>query len=373
MRTETAALAGKVVAAIESPSTTPTHVAESPRAPKRMIASLVRTPHVLPPNAQVAPPKVEPPAAGDSNSAQSDTDVRVSENEPGSSPIKASPPPSVLPSGPSTATSQADAAAQAPRIAQAAPSKPQLQLAPSADTASFPPDVTPGSVTAVPNMPPLSTKEIALVEQRLKDNLTSEMFNNFELFLYVSKASDGPWSQRMFVFEKEPSGDLALAYNWLVSTGRESDDINPSGQKLPTDTPAGYYELDPHRFYPRYVSSQWGEKMPFAMFFNWQKDGEQTGLAIHSASGDDVGLLGKRASAGCVRLPPEAAKTLFNLIKTKYRGLAPRFAVDHRSGTMSNDGIILHDHDGHVQLADGYKVLVFIEDYGGENVVAAMY
>jgi len=211
------------------------------------------------------------------------------------------------------------------------------------------------------------------VEQRLKDNLTSEMFENFELFLYVSKASTGPWSQKMFVFQKEPGGDLALAYNWPVSTGREKVEFNAAGAKLPSFTPAGYFELDPHRFYPHYVSGQWGEPMPHAMFFNWKKDGEATGLAIHGASGDDVALLGTRASAGCVRLPPEAARTLFRLIKSKYRGLAPQFAVDRRTGTMSSDGIIVHDASGRVQLADGYKVLVFIEDYGGENVVAAMY
>jgi len=40
---------------------------------------------------------------------------------------------------------------------------------------------------------------------------------------------------------------------------------------------------------------------------------------------------------------------------------------------MSNEGILLHDADGRVKLADGYKVLVFIEDFGGENVVAALY
>ena len=44
-----------------------------------------------------------------------------------------------------------------------------------------------------------------------------------------------------------------------------------------------------------------------------------------------------------------------------------------RLGTMSNEGIIVHDADGHVQLAEGYKVLVFIENCGGENVVAALF
>jgi len=118
---------------------------------------------------------------------------------------------------------------------------------------------------------------------------------------------------------------------------------------------------------------QWNEPMPYAMFFNWVKDGNQTGLAIHAASGGDIAMLGNRASAGCVRLPPEAARQLFTLIKTQYRGLAPRFAMDRRTGTMSNEGILLHDPSGKLQLAEGYKVLVFIENYGGENVVAALF
>jgi hypothetical protein len=40
---------------------------------------------------------------------------------------------------------------------------------------------------------------------------------------------------------------------------------------------------------------------------------------------------------------------------------------------MSNDGILWHDRNGNLRLADGYKVLVFIEDFGGENVVAMLY
>ena len=34
---------------------------------------------------------------------------------------------------------------------------------------------------------------------------------------------------------------------------------------------------------------------------------------------------------------------------------------------------MLHDNDGRLELAKGYKVLVFIENYGGENVVAALF
>ncbi len=231
------------------------------------------------------------------------------------------------------------------------------------------------TATVAPSFPsPLPmTKQTALVEERLRSNLTSELYDNFELFLYVSKAPVGPWAQRMYVFRKEAAGNLVPLYAWPVSTGRERDEYNSRGLSLPSYTPSGYYELDPQRFFTHHVSSQWGEPMPFAMFFNWLKNGTRTGVAIHSAVGDEVADLGTRASAGCIRLAPDAARTLFTLIRAQYRGLAPRFAIDRRTGTMSNAGIVLHDATGRPELAEGYRVLVFIENYGGQDIVAAMY
>jgi hypothetical protein len=107
------------------------------------------------------------------------------------------------------------------------------------------------------------------------------------------------------------------------------------------------------------------------MFFNWVHNGSQTGLAIHSATGRYVAQLGRRASAGCIHLSPQAARTLFNLIRSQYQGAMPRFVIDN-DGTMNNDGLVLRDADGRQQFARGYKVLVFIENYGGRNVIAAM-
>jgi lipoprotein-anchoring transpeptidase ErfK/SrfK len=374
--TETRLLGEKLVAAVESPfrPSMPVRVVHLPATVQRVAAHIARhSPLHVAAKAQVTPSLNSAPHADDQG-------LRLSEGDVGSSTGTPHVLPPAQPVAAPTAKQQTTvAAAGAPYSASTPPQQiaradhPQIQLAPQAGMSAPLPDVSEGPDSVVPNLPPPSTEEIAQVEARLKDSLTSEMLNNFELFLYVSKAEKGPVSQRMFVFQKEPTGDLALAYNWPVSTGRERVEYNSAGQKLPSFTPAGYYELDPHRLYKHYTSGQWGEPMPFAMFFNWQKHGEETGLAIHSATGDDVALLGSRASAGCIRLPPEAARTLFGLIKTKYRGLAPRFAIDNRTGTMSNDGIILHDSTGKVQLADGYKVLVFIEDYGGENVVAAMY
>jgi L,D-transpeptidase catalytic domain len=222
----------------------------------------------------------------------------------------------------------------------------------------------------------LSSRQLRLANERtagrrLRDALTGEMLQNFALFLYVSKAAHGPLAQRMYAFE-ETGRNLRLLYDWPVSTGRESVESNPAGRRLPTFTPAGYYQLDPARFFPHHRSVQWGEPMPYAMFFNRIQNGSKTGLAIHAASGNEVARLGARASAGCVRLAPENARRLFELVRTKYEGPVPDFAFDSKTATTANDGTLMRDAHGRLKFGLGYKVLVVIEDQGGENTVAAM-
>jgi hypothetical protein len=229
----------------------------------------------------------------------------------------------------------------------------------------------------IPEPPPLDTpfqSRAQLVAAHLEAGLTPEMMRNFDLFLYVSKADAGPLSQRMYVFEKLRSGDLKLLYDWAASTGREQREVSPRGERTVTTTPAGYYELDPDRMYPRYHSYGWDQDMPDAMFFNWEREGLETGLAIHAATGRDIDRLGERASAGCVHLAPEDAAILFDLIRTRYRGPVPRLAYDPDSQTMSNQGEFMRGRDGKLKLTDGYRVLVRIENYGGGNdTVAALF
>jgi len=208
---------------------------------------------------------------------------------------------------------------------------------------------------------------------RLKASLTPEMLASFDLFLYVSKADRGPLAQRMYVFQKQPGDMLKLRYDWAASTGREKEEVSAAGQPAFTDTPRGYYQLDPARMYWRYHSTAWNQSMPFSMFFNWQRQGLQTGLAIHGATGADIDKLGQRASAGCVHIAPENAELLYHLIQADYQGTVPRPAYDARTATTSTSGDFQHDAKGHLAMARGYKVLIFIEDYGGENVVAALF
>ena len=208
---------------------------------------------------------------------------------------------------------------------------------------------------------------------RLKAGLSPDMLKNFDLFLYVSKAASGPLAQRMYVFKKTQGDTLALAYDWAASTGREKSETNARGRPSFTATPAGYYQLDPNRMYRRYRSYSWDQPMPNAMFFNWERQGLQTGLAIHAASGENIAKLGTRNSAGCIHLSPENAETLQTLIRANYRGQVPRFAYNTATRTMSNKGALMVGRDGGLRMTDGYRVLILIEDYGGKDMVAALF
>jgi hypothetical protein len=254
--------------------------------------------------------------------------------------------------------------------------KPQVPQLPDFRIARDDADKSAKPAFRIPEPPPLTGAPVSdratAVAMRLKTVLTPEMRQNFDLVLYVSKANRGPLAQRMYVLQKQSSGEFRLAYDWAASTGREQDEISPRGKSSFTATPKGYYELDPDRMYRRYHSFSWDQDMPHAMFFNWERQGLETGLAIHSATGDDVARLGSRASAGCVHLAPENAAMLYELIRANYRGAVPRFAYNYDTQTMSNTGDFMHRRDGSLKMADGYRVLVVIEDYGGDNVMAAL-
>lgn len=227
------------------------------------------------------------------------------------------------------------------------------------------------SVTLLPDLTPVPARA-DIVLARLNQRLTAEMLSHFDLFLYVSKADHGPLAQRMYVFQKQPGG-LKLAYEWTASTGREKVEVNARGRRVITATPMGYYQLDAKRMYTQYHSASWNQDMTSVLFFDWERAGSQTGLAIHAAAPKDVAKLGSRASGGCVHLAPDNAAMLYDLIQANYRGPVPRFAYDHESRTASNRGDFLRDRQGGLRMTEGYRVLVVLEDYGGEDAVAALF
>jgi len=224
------------------------------------------------------------------------------------------------------------------------------------------------TITILPDLsPPKVPARTAIVLVRLEDRLTAEMRAHFDLFVYVSKADHGPLAQRMYVFRKQKPEGLKLAYEWSASTGREKVEVNARGRHVITATPMGYYQLDPKRMYPRYHSASWDQDMTSVLFFDWERAGSQTGIAIHAAAPADIAKLGNRASGGCVHLAPDDAATLFELIQASYGGPVPRFAYDSQTQTRSNHGDFMRNRQGDLEMAEGYRVLIMIEDYAGED------
>jgi lipoprotein-anchoring transpeptidase ErfK/SrfK len=212
-----------------------------------------------------------------------------------------------------------------------------------------------------------------LAAQHLRENLSDESYANFRLFIYVDKGQSGLLAQRMYVFDKMDDGGLALLYDWPVSTGRNRTEPDATGRLQSTNTPTGFFELDPKRMFEDHVSSQWDEAMPYAMFFDWKPKGQLTGLAIHGTADENLAELGTAASAGCIRLSIANAQILFDLVQAQFRSPAPKLAyLDGEDGT-SGEGLLLHDREGNLKIADGYSVLVFIDDFGGTDKVATLF
>ncbi|PTW63467.1 L,D-transpeptidase-like protein [Breoghania corrubedonensis] len=83
-------------------------------------------------------------------------------------------------------------------------------------------------------------------------------------------------------------------YSWKVSTARR-------GYRTPTGT------FRPTRMYERYYSKKYHHSpMPWSVFF-------YHGFAIHGTNA--IGHLGRPASHGCIRLHPDNARKLFDLVK----------------------------------------------------------
>ena len=119
----------------------------------------------------------------------------------------------------------------------------------------------------------------------------------------ASNSGRSPASANIVVSIDKTSQTMAVAvdgaqrYVWPVSTGRPG-----------YDTPNGSFK--PNRMDADHLSQEWDNApMPHAIFF------DMNGHAIHGFF--DVKHLGLAVSHGCVRLSPNNAKTLFDLVKAE--------------------------------------------------------
>jgi L,D-transpeptidase catalytic domain len=119
--------------------------------------------------------------------------------------------------------------------------------------------------------------------------------------------------------------DGATEYVWLVSTGAAS-----------YETPSGQYK--PFRLEEDHFSKEWDDApMPHSIFFTPQ------GHAVHGSF--SIKSLGRKASHGCVRLHPDNAAILFDLVQeaglgnTKFIIKGGFFDFDNRDADLGSDGI----------------------------------
>ena len=106
-----------------------------------------------------------------------------------------------------------------------------------------------------------------------------------EVLISVNKSS-----QRLSVYV-----DGAQRYNWAISSG------------LAGGPPSGTYR--PERLERKWYSRKYDwSPMPHAIFFHH-------GFAIHGTN--YISRLGRRASHGCVRLHPQHAAMLFDLVQSR--------------------------------------------------------
>lgn len=154
----------------------------------------------------------------------------------------------------------------------------------------------------------------------------------------INKSKVGSTSQKIRVYV-----DGTLAYEWLVSTGREKLEVAKSGRKYLTTTPVGYYR--PTTIELNHFSKTWKADMPHAVFFNG-------GIAVHAST--HIDQLGTRASGGCVRLAPENAKTFYELVKSVGYTLVPK---------ITRDGKTVLDANGNPVMIKNWNVLIIVENH----------
>lgn len=161
----------------------------------------------------------------------------------------------------------------------------------------------------------------------------------FPVVIVVNKAAKGATAQRAQVYV-----DGILMLDTKVSTGREKQENAKSGKKYFSATPVGWFS--PTWQSRNHFSNTWQAEMPWTTFFHG-------GIAFHAALPAYYKQLGSRASGGCIRMLPQEAQYVFDLVKFYGKGRVPAF---------TRHGGLKRDRNGDVVMTNGWNTLIIVED-----------
>jgi len=192
----------------------------------------------------------------------------------------------------------------------------------------------------------------------------TDPFYGYQIFILIDKSISSQSSkvrsgnqrapQTMHIYVRE-GNELKLRSVHAVSTGREpTPGVN--------DTREGFMRIQSAQ--AQYVSRKYGEAMPYSLWFE-----SEYGTAIHETlQGRCDSLIGRRASAGCIRLCPGVAQDVFHLVKDpRYPRTSPIVLLDKRTGVPIAKGTDrqMSSPLGLPKVIQGYPVMVRIID--GQN------
>lgn len=201
----------------------------------------------------------------------------------------------------------------------------------------------------------------------------TDPFYGYKVFILIDKSASQRSSksrvgtvrspQTMYIYLRDENNQLKLHSALPVSTGREpSPGIS--------DTREGYMRVQSAQ--AQYTSKKYGEAMPYSLWFE-----SEYGTAIHETLQSRCDqFIGLRASAGCIRLCPGTAESVFRLVTSpQYPRSTPIVLLDKRSGVPIAKGtgerLIGRAKDSQGAYLNAPKVIqgypVFVRIIDGQN------
>ena len=237
----------------------------------------------------------------------------------------------------------------------------------------------------------------------------SEIHSSYKMAIYINAATRGDGRQKMWVLERDTSGEPSTNHAGLTANGTVIDDqprypwqlamwdekfwkkkgwteaeaIPPyswpvsTGRKYPGDarsgpTPLGIFNIDDRKY--RHKKGWYAAGMIHAMFIDLHyKSGRRSGVAMHGTTTGKYRLLGRADSHGCIRMHQSNALALYNRVHSDTKknltdanplwGSMPRYFEKHsndhtRRWSYVRDGSYLFDEEGQMLMKEGLQILL---------------